>query len=58
MKISVKYLVIVRVDNISTIFMASSISSTSCTKHIDIRYKYVNEYVEDRIVKVVFFYFC
>ena len=34
--------------------MVSNITTMSCTKHIPIRYKYVNEYVEDRIVKIVF----
>ena len=24
------------------------------TKHMDVRYKYVNEYVEDRAVKIIF----
>ena len=43
-----------RVDNIGAIFMASNITTTNCTKHVDIRYKYVNEFVEDEIVKIVF----
>ena len=34
--------------------MASNFTTTSCTKHVDIRYKYVSEYVEDGIVKLVF----
>ena len=36
MKILVKYPVTVRVDNIGTIFMASNITTPSCTKHVDI----------------------
>ena len=39
MKIPVKYPVTVRVDNVCAIFMAISITNTSCTKHVDIRYK-------------------
>ena len=54
MKIIVKYPVTVRVDNVGAIFMASNITTTCCTKHVDIRYKYVNEYVEDGVVKIVF----
>ena len=54
MKIDVKYPVTVRVDNVGAIFMASNITTTRLTKHVDIRYKYVNEYVEDRVVKIVF----
>ena len=34
--------------------MAGNISDTSHTKHVDIGYKNVNEYVEDEIVKTVF----
>ena len=34
--------------------MANNITTMCCTKHVDIRYKYVNEYVEDRVVKIVF----
>ena len=34
--------------------MASNITTMCCTKHMDIRCKYVNEYVEDRVVKIVF----
>ena len=46
MKIVVKYPVMVRVDNVCAIFMASNITAMCCTKHVDMRYKYVNEYVE------------
>ena len=34
--------------------MVSNITATSHTKHVDIKYKCVNEYVKDRIVKIVF----
>ena len=54
MKMVVKYPVMVRVDNIGTIFMASKITTTCHTKQIDIRYKYVNEYVEDGVVNIFF----
>ena len=54
MKISVKLSVIVKVDNVGIIFMDSNIFTTSHTKHVDIKYKYLNEYVEDRIVKIIF----
>ena len=55
MKISIKYPVMVWVDNVGTIFIASNIATISHTKHVDIRYKYLNEYVEDGIVEIVFF---
>ena len=53
MKTVVKYPVTVRVDNICAIFMASNLATTCHTKHRGIRYKYVNEYVEDGLVKIV-----
>ena len=46
MKILVKYPVMVR-------FMASNITTTCHTKHVDIRYKHVNEYIEDAVVKII-----
>ena len=54
MKIMVKYPVMLRVDNAGAIFMSSNITTTCHTKHVGIQYKYVNEYVEDGIVKIVF----
>ena len=54
MRISVKYTVRVRVDNIGAIFMASNITTMSHTNRMGIRYKYANEYVEDGIVKIIF----
>ena len=54
MKIVVKYPVMVRVNNIGAIFMASNNTITCHSKHEDMRYKYVNEYVEDGVVAIVF----
>ena len=54
MKIKVKLPVTVRVDNVGAIFMSKNISTSSRTKHVDIRTKYVNEYVEDGIIKIIF----
>ena len=45
MKIPVKYSIMARVDNIGAIFMASNITTTCHTKHVDTRYRYVNEYM-------------
>ena len=53
-KISIKLLDTVRIDNVGAIFMASNITTTSHTKHIYIKYKYVNGYVEDWVVKTIF----
>ena len=54
MKILVKYPVMVKVDNVAAIVMASNITTTCHTKHVDIRYKFVNEYFEDGVVKIIF----
>ena len=54
MKIKVELPVIVRVDNIGAIFMGTNVTTTSRTKHVDIRTKYVREYQEDEIVKIIF----
>ena len=54
MKTSVKLPVMVRVENVGAIFLGGNNTTTSHTKHVDIRYNYVNEYVEGRIVEVVF----
>ena len=31
------------VDNVGAILVAGNITATSCTKHVDIRYKYVSK---------------
>ena len=54
MKISAKLPDTERVDNVGTILIASSITTMPHIKHVDIRYEYVNEYIEDRVVKIVF----
>ena len=55
MKISFKLLVMVRVDNVGTIFMTVTITNTSHAKQvIYIRYKYVNKYVDNGVVEIVF----
>ena len=54
MKILVEYPVTVSADNIGAIFMASKIATMYCTKHVDIRYKYVDEYAEDGVIKIIF----
>ena len=54
MKITVMLVVTVKVDNIGAIFMAGNVTATSHTKHVDIRYMNVNEYVENGIEIIVF----
>ena len=54
MKILVKYPVTIRVDNKGVIFMANNIATIHYTKHMDIRYKYINDYVYDGVLKKFF----
>ncbi len=53
-KIHMQSPTIVHVDNVGAIFMAQNITTTSHTKHVDIRYKFVNEYVPDGVVNIIF----
>jgi hypothetical protein len=46
--------IIVKVDNVGAIFMAENVRATSRTKHIDTRYHFVPEFVEDGMIKIVF----
>jgi len=54
MKIKVKLPIKVQVDNTGAIFMSKNVTTMNCTKHVDVRTKFVNEYVEDGIIKIVF----
>ena len=46
--------IVVCVDNVGAIFMSENVSATSRTKHVDARYHYVREFVEDGFIKIVF----
>ena len=50
----VEFPIIVEVDNTGAIFLGLNRTTGQRTKHIDIRYHYVREYIDDGIVKVVF----
>ena len=42
----------IRVDNIGAIFMAGNVTTSPRTKHVDVRYRYVTEFIEDGLVKI------
>ena len=44
----------VRVDNVGAIFMSENVTTSNSTKHVDNRYRFVNEFVEDRFIKIIF----
>jgi hypothetical protein len=41
-------------DNVGAIFMTENASATSRTKHVDARYHYVREFVEDGFIRIIF----
>ena len=46
--------IIVNVDNVGTIFMAENNTATSRTRHVDARYHFVREFIEEGYIKVIF----
>jgi hypothetical protein len=54
MGIKVKLPIIVQVDNIGAIFKTENVSTSSQTKHVDVKYHFVHEYVEDGFIKIIF----
>jgi hypothetical protein len=54
MGIIVELPIIVRVDNVGAIFMSENASTSSRTRHVDIRYHFVREFVEEGFIRIVF----
>jgi len=54
LKVEVKLPIVVHVDNVGAIYLASNATTSQRTRHIDVRYHFVRDYVEDGIVKIVF----
>jgi len=46
--------VIVHMDNVGAIFMAKNVSMSFRTKHVDVCYHFVREFIEDGFIKIVF----
>jgi hypothetical protein len=51
MGIPVKLPVIVRVDNVGAIFMVENLPTSTRTRHVDVRYHFVREFVQDGFIK-------
>jgi len=51
---TVKRPITVRVDNVGAIYLANNQTTSQRTKHVDVRYHFVREYIEDETVKIVF----
>ena len=50
----VKLPIVIRVDNVGAIFMSENTAISDRTKHVDIRYNFVREFIEDGFVKIIF----
>ena len=53
MRIQIEYPIIVHVDNTGEIFLANNETLGQRTKHIQTRYHFTREYVQDGILKIV-----
>ena len=54
MEINVALSLVVIVDNMGALYMSKNVNLMGHSKHIDVRTKYVNEYVEDGVLKIVY----
>ena len=50
----VKLPIIVNVDNLGAIFMGENVSVSTIAKHVDSRYRFVQEFVLDGFLKIIF----
>jgi hypothetical protein len=44
-----------RVDNVGAIFMAENVTMSTRRRHVDVRYHFVREFVEDGFIKIIFY---
>ena len=49
-----KTLITVYCNNVGALFLAYNAKTGGRTKHIDVKYHYLREYVRDRIIQIVF----
>ena len=54
MGMKIKYPIPVLCDNFGSIYFGYNANMSQQTKHVNICYKYVNEYVKNGMIKVVF----
>ena len=52
--INVKLPITIHVDNVGAIFIGENTSTSGRTKHIDICYRFVKEYVDDKFIEIIF----
>ena len=54
MGIQVKLPIVIRVDNIGAIFMGENVAISPRTKHVDVRYHFVREFIQDGFIRIIF----
>ena len=52
--IKIEFPIKVRVDNVKAIYLANNFTTSQCTKHVDTRYHFVREFIDDGILKIRF----
>jgi len=52
--IEIELPVVVHVENVGAIFIAENVTMSQHTKHIDICYHYIREFVKDGFIKIIF----
>ena len=52
--LKVRLPIVIRVDNIGAIFMSENVAVSQRTKHVDCRFKFVQEFVFDGFIKIIF----
>ena len=54
LEVEIEMPITLKVDNVGAIFLPENGSANSCTKHVDTRYYFICEFVEDGVIKIVF----
>ena len=54
MGLQVELPIVVRADNVGAIGLSKNLSTSQRTKHINVRYNFVREFVEDEFIKIIF----
>ena len=54
MEISVELPIQVQCDNVGAIWLANNQTTSDRTKHVDVKYHFIQEFIEDGTVKIVF----
>ncbi len=54
LKVKVELPIVVNVDNVGAIYLASNATTSQQTRHIDVCYHFVRDYLENGVVQIVF----